>query len=164
MTLGRTGIAGAVAAVVLIWALLGGALLLLLVALNVASVLGGVLWRPFPGDFELTEMGVAVAAFSFLPFAQLTGQNVTADIFTSRAGPRMVALMSTLAAAVATLFAGLLLWRMSLGLLDQRTYGTTTTILQLPIWWAFAPILISLVLLAIASLVSLVEALRAVRG
>ncbi|MEM9430487.1 MAG: TRAP transporter small permease [Pseudomonadota bacterium] len=164
MTLGRTGIAGAVAAVVLIWALLGGALLLLLVALNVASVLGGVLWRPFPGDFELTEMGVAVAAFSFLPFAQLTGQNVTADIFTSRAGPRMVALMSTLAAVVATLFAGLLLWRMSLGLLDQRTYGTTTTILQLPIWWAFAPILISLVLLAIASLVSLVEALRAVRG
>ena len=46
---------------------------------------------------------------------------------------------------------------------DQRTYGYTTAILQVPVWWAFVPILFSLVLLALASLVTLIENGRVVR-
>jgi TRAP-type C4-dicarboxylate transport system permease small subunit len=159
----RSGLAGAVARAVEVWALLGGVLLLAVVGMNVLSVLGGVLWRPFPGDFELTEVGVAVAVFAFLPWCQLTGANVTADIFTSRAGPRAVAGMGLLASVVALIFAGLLLWRMTLGLQDQRLYAYTTTIVQLPIWWAFVPILVSLALLVAASAVTLAEKARAIR-
>ncbi len=53
---------------------------------------------------------------------------------------------------VALGFALLLLWRMYYGMLDQRDYGYTTAILQVPIWCAFVPILISLALLALAAL------------
>lgn len=143
------------------WALAGGVLLLVVVAVNVVSVLGSALiGRPFPGDFELTEMGVAVAAFAFLPYCQLTGANVTADIFTSGAGPRLRAALALAASVIALGFSLLLLWRMYLGLLDQKAYGYTTTILQLPQWMAFVPILISLALLAVASVLTLTEAAR----
>lgn len=160
----RSGLAGAAARAIEGWAMAGGLLLLAVVAVNVASVIGGVVWRPFPGDFELTEMGVAVAAFAFLPWCQLHDANVTADIFTSRASRRWVARFRLAASAVALVFALLLLWRMSLGMEDQRTYGYTTTILQIPIWWAFVPALVSLALLAVAAVLTLTEAGRAALG
>jgi TRAP-type C4-dicarboxylate transport system permease small subunit len=153
----RTGLVGAAAALIHGWAIAGGMVLLAVVLVNVLSVLGGIFWRPFPGDFELTEMGVAVAAFSFLPFCQLTDANVTADIFTARASHRWVSGFKLAASIVALGFALLLVWRMYYGMGDQRTYGYTTAILQVPIWWAFVPILFSLVLLAVASLITLLE-------
>lgn len=164
LTMGRSGFAGAVAAVVSVWTLLGGVLLLAVVAMNVVSVIGGIVWVPFPGDFELTQIGVAVAAFSFLPYAQMTGANVTADIFTTWAGPRTVAVLGAIAALAAAVFAALLLWRMAVGMEDQREYGYTTTILQLPIWYGFVPILMSLGLLAVAALITLAEAVRTARA
>jgi hypothetical protein len=50
------------------WALFGGAVVLAVVAVNAWSILAGwVLNPPFPEDFELTEMGSAIAIFAFLP-------------------------------------------------------------------------------------------------
>ncbi|MGG7645955.1 TRAP transporter small permease [Rhodovulum sp. YNF3179] len=161
---GRTGWAGAAETIIHGWALLGGLILMAVVAMNVLSVLGGIFWKPFPGDFEMTQMGVAVAAFAFLPFCQLTDANVTADIFTARASPRWVAGFRFAASLVAMLFAALLVWRMYLGMMDQREYGYTTTILQVPIWIAFLPILVSLVLLAVAALITFVESGRRAAG
>lgn len=157
---GRSGISAAVARAVTVWALLGGVLLLAVVAVNVLSVVGGVVWKPFPGDFELTEMGVAIAVFGFLPYCQLTDANVTADIFTAKAPGPVLAILRALASLIAFLFACILVWRMYLGMLDQRAYDYTTTILQLPIWWAFVPILVSLVLLVAAALLTFTESLR----
>ena len=146
------------------WALLGGLVLCAVVLVNVLSVLGViVLGVPFPGDFELTQMGVAVAAFTFLPFCQLTDANVTADIFTARASHRWLAVFRFVASLVALLFALILIWRMYLGMVDQRAYDYTTAILSVPIWWAFVPILVSLALLALASLVTLLRAGAAAR-
>jgi len=156
----RTGLAGAAETVITLWALLGGLVLLGVVGINVASVIGGVFGRPFPGDFELTEIGVAVAAFAFLPFCQVHDANVTADIFTARASARWVAGFRLAASLVAFLFAVLLVWRMYDGLLSQKEYGYTTAILQVPIWWGFVPILVSLLLLAVAALVTFVESGR----
>lgn len=159
-----TGPSGPVRRIITGWALLGGLVLMAIVAINVVSVLGGALaGRPFPGDFELTEVGVAVAAFAFLPYCQMTGANVTADIFTSRAGPRWIAAFSLAASLVALGFSALLAWRMFFGMLDQKAYNYTTTILAFPHWLAFVPILVSLVLLAIAAAMSLAEAARGVR-
>ena len=157
MNSGRTGLAGAVGLVVDGWAVAGGLVLMLVVGVNVLSVIGNIFWKPFPGDFELTEMGVAIAAFSFLPFCQLHGTNVTADIFTSRASPRWLSAFGALASFVALLFASLLLWRMFEGMLSQKEYGYTTAILQLPIWVAYVPILVSLALLLTAAAVTLIE-------
>ena len=137
------------------WAYVGGMLLIAVVLINVISVVGGIVLRPFPGDFELTEIGVAVAAFAFLPYCQFSGANVTADIFTSKASQRVIDLLATLASLVATLFAGLLLWRMYEGMLSQREYGYTTAILQVPVWLVYVPVLCSLALLFAASVVSI---------
>ena len=142
------------------WALLGGAVLLAVVAINVISVLGAMFDAPFPGDFELTEMGVANAAFAFLPYCQLTRSNVTADIFTQKAGPRMLAFLRLLSSLVALLFSLLLLWRMYAGLLDQKQYNYETSILQVPIWLAYVPVLVSLALLAVAAGITLAQDLR----
>ena len=137
------------------WAYFGGMLLLAVVLINVISVVGGIFLRPLSGDFELTEIGVAVAAFAFLPYCQLTGANVTADIFTSKAPRRVIDLLAMLASLVATLFAGLLLWRMYEGMLSQREYGYTTAILQAPVWIVYIPVLCSLALLFAASILSI---------
>ena len=138
--------------VVEVWALLGGVLLLAIVAMVTWSMASGVVLRaPIPGDFEMVEVGVAVSAFAFLPYCQLTGANVTADLFTSRAGPRTQAVLALIAAVIAVLFSALLLWRMSAGFVDYRQYRETTAILGFPIWIAFVPILVSLLLLTMAS-------------
>src|SRR3546814_16576647 len=91
------------------------------------------------------------SAFAFLPYCQLTGANVTSDIFTSWASPRCIAGFSLLAAIIALAFSMLLLWRMTLGLLDKKAYGSPTAILQFPHWVAFVLILISPASLAIAA-------------
>lgn len=158
------GLAATVAGLAAGWALLGGGVLLAVVALNVVSVLGGLVGLPVPGDVEMTEIGVAVAAFAFLPYAQIARANVSADIFTARAAPRRVAQMRLAGSMAALLFAVLLIWRMSAGMADQRTYGYTTAILQFPVWLAFLPVLVSLVLLALAALVTLGEDARGARG
>ena len=160
----QTGPSGLVSRIVTGWAVLGGVLLLVLVLMNSYSIIGNQFGYPFPGDFEMTEIGVAIAAFTFLPYCQMTDSNVTADIFTARAGPRWIALFSLVSSVVAFGFSLLLLWRMYAGMIDQKTYDYSTAILGFPVWLAFLPILISLALLAVAALVTLRDSARGVAG
>jgi len=142
------------------WALLGGVLLLIIALMNTWSVISlAVLGFPVPGDFELVQMGVAVAAFSFLPYCQWKGANVTADIFTAGASRVTVAVFTLLAALVAAFFSVLLLWRMSDGMVSYMRFEEVTTILNIPLWIAFPPILASLALLVLAAAVTLHEAI-----
>jgi len=145
------------------WALLGGALLCLVILLNVLSVASAAFGAPTPGDFELTQMGVAVAVFTFLPYAQLTRANVSADIFTARASPRWITAFALLGSLTATLFGCLLIARMIPGMLDQKAYGYVTAILQFPHWIAFLPILASLGLLVAAAGLTLHDDIKGLR-
>jgi TRAP-type C4-dicarboxylate transport system permease small subunit len=139
------------------WALLGGLLLVAVVLMTTYSAAAGFLVsKPFPGDFELTEMGVAIAAFSFLPYCQVTFSNVSADIFTARAGPGLITLFSRFGSLLAFLFACLLLWRTWAGMRDYQTYLEVTAILQIPIWYAFVPAMVSLALLAVAAVITFI--------
>ena len=146
------------------WALIGGLLLLAIALLTSYSAGAGWLFgKPLPGDVEMVEMLTAVSVFMFLPYCQITGANVTADLFTAGASPRTVALLQLLGAVVALAFSVLLLWRMYEGLLDYRQYVETTTILKIPIWWAYLPALASLALLAAAAMASVRGALQRAR-
>lgn len=164
-TFRRTGWTRAADTVITAWAIFGGLMVIAVVLMNVWSVVGAILGVPFGGDFELTQMGIAVAAFAFLPYCQLTGANVTADIFTARASPTLIAIFAFVASVVALIFGLLLLYAMFGGMLSQRQYNYTTAILQVPIWWAYLPGLVSLALLAVASFITLTENLgKARRG
>ena len=155
-----TGPSGLVSRIITGWALLGGVLLLAVVLMNTYSIIGNQFNLPFPGDFEMTEIGIAIAAFSFLPYCQLTDANVTADIFTARASRRWIAIFTLAGAVVSLLFSLLPMWGLYAGMLDKKQYGEITAILAFPYWLAYAPCLISLALLALAALVTLRDSAR----
>ena len=151
-----TGLTGLARRVIEGWALAGGLVLLAVALMSTWSAATGVIIaRPLPGDFELVEMGVAIAIFMFLPYCQITDANVTADIFTAHAGPRTQALLKLLSAVIALAFGTLLFWRMVEGMQDYLRYVETTTILRIPVWWAYIPALLSLALLIVACLISM---------
>mgnify|MGYP000232890556 CR=1 FL=1 len=170
----RTGWTGAAETVITTWAILGGVMVLAVVLMNVWSVVSALaFWETlfpeaaitFQGDFELTQMGIAIAAFAFLPYCQISGANVSAEIFPSRASPPWTAIFALVASVVALIFGILLLYAMYGGMLSQRQYNYTTAILQVPIWWAYLPFLLSLALLAPAAGITLIENLgKTTRG
>lgn len=140
------------------WAVLGGLVLLVVAGINVASVIRAAIWsKTVPGDFELTELGVAIAAFSFLPFCQIGGHNVTADIFTARLRRFWISLFSLVSALIALCFGLILLWRMYLGMLDKQTYHEITHVLSIPTWYGYLFSLPSLALLALAAAVTVYD-------
>ena len=159
----ETGLSSLVLHLATAWALLGGIVLLMVVAMHTWSVIGNQFGMPFPGDFEMTEIGVAIAAFSFLPYCQITGSNVTADIFTSGASSRTIAIFTLFGSIVAFCFSLLLLWRMYAGMLDQKNYEYETAVLQFPNWIGWIPVLISLALLAMASVVTILRDFRSIQ-
>ena len=147
------------------WALVGGFVLLALVAITAASAISNLLFNvPFSGEYELAKHFVGIAIFTFLPYCQLSGANVTVDIFTEGFGSRAKAAMLLFASLLAAAFAVLLLRQMSLGFGDYIRYPEETAALHLPLWTAFPPILLSLALLLAASLLTAHDAWRGLRG
>ena len=148
-----------VAGLVRLWALLGGVVTLALSVMVAASAASNILTgRPFSPDHELVKHFIAVAIFAFLPYCQLTGANVTVDVFTARMGTRAKAVMAMVSSLVAAGFAILLLKQMSAGFLSYLRFPEVTPVLRLPLWTAFPPILFSLILLLLAAILTMKEA------
>lgn len=147
------------------WALAGGLLACGLALMTTASALSNlVMGVPFPADHELMKHFIAVVIFMFLPYCQLVGANVTVDIFTERMGAGKKALMGAFSAILAIAFSLLLLRQMWLGMWGYVKWLEVTPVLGLPLWTAFPPILLSLLLLLIAALITLIDGYRAARG
>ena len=166
MRAGPVARAARVAALVIrLWAVVGG-LVMAAVAMMTALSAGSNLAfsAPFPADYELVKHLTAIAIFMFLPYCQLAGANVTVDIFTERASEGVRAAMTLLSALFAIAFALLLLRQMSLGWQSYLRYPEITPVLHLPLWTAFPPILLSLLLLAIAALITAGNGIAAMRG
>ena len=162
-------------------ALLGGAVLCLLVLMVCISIsgrelgdlaYGGTLggfgdWLiaqgigPILGDFELVEAGVAFAIFAFLPLTQLSGAHARVDVFTSGLGDRFNRVLAAFWSIVMALIIVLITWRLFVGMQDKIRYGETTYLIQFPIWWAYAA---SLGAAITASIVSLYCAAMRVTG
>lgn len=129
-------------------ALAGGGVLLAVCGVTVASVVGRTLFGvPVLGDFELVEIGVAVAVFAFMPYCQLVRGNVAVDLIARGLGPRARARLDAGHDLVFAAIAALLAWRLALGGSELRAWGESSMILGVPLWWAFVPIVISVALL-----------------
>jgi TRAP-type C4-dicarboxylate transport system permease small subunit len=148
------------------WALFGGLIVVGLVLLNTASAISNLFVdRPVPGDYELTKHFIAVAIFAFLPYCQISGANVTVDIFTEGMSERAKSAMVAFSSLFAIAFALLLMHQMWYGYIDYRfRYPETTATLHFPLWTAFPPALFSLVLLLIAGIVTAYEGWRGMRA
>ena len=131
-------------------AVLGGLVLFALTLLTVISVVGRVaVSAPIQGDFELVELGMAIAIFSFLPYCQIVRGNVIVDLIMSRASPRTRALLDGIGNLLYTGIAALLTWRVALGGMEIRSYHETTMVLQVPVWWGYVPAVIFLAFLTV---------------
>lgn len=143
-------------------ALAGGALLLGMALLVTASVL--LRWltgRGIAGDFELLQIGLALAVFSFMPLCQIRGGNLFVDTFTGRLPAavqrRIDGFWSLVYAVVAVLIAAM----MATGGIQTLRSGTTSMVLELPLGWPIAACALLAAWLAWVVLLSAVEALRA---
>jgi TRAP-type C4-dicarboxylate transport system permease small subunit len=152
------------AAIIRGWALIGGVILTLLMLMTAASAASNLFFnKPFQGDYEVMKHFVAVAVFCFLPYCQLTGANVTVDIFTEGASERAKAAMLTFSSLFAVVFSLVMLRQMSLGFVSYVQYPEVTAALHIPLWTAFPPALVSLALLFIAAVITLIQGVRGLR-
>lgn len=137
-------------------AVLGGLALCAITVMTVASVAGRSLvplgLGPVPGDFELVEAAMTFAVFAFLPWCHLKGGNVSVEIFTNFLSPAANRLIDAVANSLMLAFALLVSWRHFLGMLDKKSYGETTFILQFPLWWAYAAGMVGAAVLVIVAL------------
>ena len=143
-------------------ALTGGVLLVAIGALVTTSVL--MRWLAgdgINGDFELVQMGLAVAVFAFLPLCQAHRGNVMVDTFTSRLPVRLQYLIDALWDLLYASFAGFIAWRLAVGAMEARTSRTTSMMLGLPIYYAIA---LCAAMAAFLALICVLTAIRRGRG
>ncbi len=161
----------------------GGLILVAISLVTLASIIGRALlplssrFGPIKGDFEIVEMGVAVAIFAFMPLAQMRRAHVTVDIFISRLSPRIQAFLGLVGDVLIALASGVILWRFWLGFAEKFPYGgpalrkalgmgsapffpETTYELEVPIWIPYAGALIGAAFFFVVSLYCVWRALN----
>lgn len=143
-------------------ALAGGSVLMGMAVLVTASVL--LRWatrQGIAGDFELLQIGLALAVFSFMPLCQLRGGNLFVDTFTGGLPQawqrRMDSVWSLTYAVVAALIAVML----ATGAMETLRSGTTSMMLELPLAWPIAICALLAAWLAWVVLLSALDGLRA---
>jgi len=118
-----------------LFALAGGLVLVALTIMSLVSIAGRALFSaPLPGDYELVQVGSAIAVAAFLPLTQMRGGHVLVDFFTAHAGPLVRAGLDALGAALLAVCAGVFAWRLAVGALSLAEANDQTTILALPTW------------------------------
>lgn len=148
-----------IAAIAAVLAYFGGIILALISVMVAASIIGRQFdgfwfFSPITGDYELVEMGTAIAVFAFLPWCQLNRGHVSVDILTSRFSLRGQAIVALIGDVLLSVAAYLICWRLWLGFGEKFPYGSdglreglgmgyrpffpeTSYELEIPVWIAY---------------------------
>jgi len=144
-----------------VFALAGGAILALLALMAIVSIVGrNAFSSPIQGDFELMQLGCAVAVAFFLPFCQLRRGNIIVDFFTARASVRSQAVLDAFGALLLAVVMTVVAWRTGEGAIAMRASNETSMIISLPIWYAYALMTPAFALTALAGLHGVWSSLR----
>ena len=145
-------------------ALAGGAVLVAITVLTIASITGRAFifagLSPVPGDFELVEAGTALAVFCFLPWCQLRGGHVSVDLLAGRYGDAMNTVLAFVWNILITAATGFIAWRLWYGMLDKMRYNETSFILQIPVWMFYAACIPPVAVAVAAGIVSSIRSTR----
>lgn len=140
-------------------AIAGGVVMIAFLVASVASIVGRAFFgAPLVGDFELTERGTAIAVFAMLPYCHLRGGHVVVDMFVGMFPSGIRRALAVTSELLFATVAGLMTWRLALGGINQYQFNDMSMMLQIPTWWIFVPMVVSMALL------TLVCAARAARG
>lgn len=159
------GLGGVLEGLSRLLALGGGGVLLAVILITLGSIISGTLFNaPLAGNFELVEIGVAVAVFAFLPYGQLHGGNIAVDLLIRRLPAQAQAWFAAAGDALLALLAALFAWRLAAGGLGLAAYGDISMVLRVPVWWGYVPAVASLGLLSLVSIYTAWRGVAAVRG
>ncbi len=132
------------------FAVAGGLVMVAITLVTAYSVVGRWLFgSPVLGDTEIVGFGMAFAVAAFMPLCQWRGENIIVDFFTARSAPATQLRLDRLGALAVGLMLGFVAWRTAAGVVDQRSAGSTTMLMQWPEWWAYAAMVPPLALGAI---------------
>ena len=156
------------------WALLGGALLLVIVlatAINAAGFTGNAIARTWggtvsglPGYEDAVQMLVGVAALTMFPYAQLNKAHAAVDVFMQYApdwANRAVSIVSGLLLICITLWFAYMLTQ---GMLQTKADAIETTVLGWPVWVFMPFAVVSCLLWAAAAALNVFAPLEATDG
>ena len=107
---------------------------------------------PVRGDFELVELGMAVTICLFLPLCQMTAGHARVDLFTQNMPVTVLRVLQALVDVLVAAVLVVIVWKLFEGLEAKHRAGTRTTLLQIPLWWAYLIGLSGLGLTALGSL------------
>lgn len=146
-----------------LWALFGGALLLLIVLATAVNAIGftanavarawGGHVSGLPGYEDAVTMLIGVAGLAMFPYCQLHGGHAAVDVFMQKAPPLANRAVSLLSGIIVTAVALTMAFMLVHGTLETRSDNTETAVLGWPVWifmpfavvscilWAFAAIL-----------------------
>ena len=131
-------------------ALLAGALVAAMMAVTCGSIIGReTVGRTLTGDFELIGLASGAAVGLFMPLCQLHRGNIVVDVFTAKAPPRFNAVLERIGALLLGLCCALLAWRAALGGFSVWESHSSTMLLGVPEWWAYAPMVPGFALTAV---------------
>ncbi len=133
-------------------ALAGGAIFSAITLMSAASVAGRLAGRPIQGDFELVQLGCAVAIACCLPYCQVRRGHIIVDFFTLRAADRTRRALDVLGALLLALVMALAAWRTGAGAVAMKASNETSMIMGLPVWYAYALMTPAFALTALAAL------------
>jgi TRAP-type C4-dicarboxylate transport system permease small subunit len=124
-------------AVVLAYA--GGAVIAGVGIMSAVSIVGRSFWSsPILGDFELVQIGIAVAGSLFLPYCQATRGHIVVDFFTLKAAPRTILWLDRFGAFLMALALLVVAWRTVAGGVEIAQTGETSMLMGFPIWLGYA--------------------------
>jgi len=149
------------------WAIAGGLVLLAIVLVTAANVGLYIIDRIAPGSLgiisgyeDLVRLFVSAAALMMLPYCQLRRGHVAVDVFTERLRPRTIRAIERVIYLLMTLLALFLGYWMIFGMVETRTGGLVSPVLNWPEWPFYLPGLVSLGLWALVAAGQLRASLR----
>ena len=152
------------------WALLGGLLLLAIMAVTSLNAVGFGLDRiarvwgasvpGLPGYEDFVRLAISGAALMFLPVCQSRNGHVTVDLFARLLPDGLSRVLDRVWLLAIVLLALFLAYWMTFGLIETRQDNALSPILAWPVWPFYAPGVISLLLWAGVAAVQLIEGAR----
>ena len=146
-------------------AICAGITLTAMAFMSVVSVIGRAAFSsPIVGDYELVQVMTAIAVAMTLPFCQMIRGHFIVDFFTTGLPTRFNDFLDLIANLLLAIGAFTLAWRISIGMMELRTTGDATMLLNLHIWYAYLPLVLSFFLLGCNAIYSAWEDFTGVRN
>ena len=151
-------------------AIAGGAVLLGITFLTCVSITGRALlpldigFGPIRGIYDMTEIAMAAAVFAFLPWAQYREAHARVDLFRWAIPRKADQTLDVIFNACMAFVAGVGTYRLLLGMQDKLSYGETTLIAQIPVWYGYAAGLVGAAGFVVVAAFCTLRAIRRLAG